>query len=615
MGEKPLIILDNLDSQLRKWNKLAELFQEEVNYNYKILVTSREDDWYNFGGDLSNIKSLNVINLSLKEKEAKEIYLILEKNNKLHESVTNWEESYRAISDRGLLIEYIYLLTHGQMLSERIDEQLKNIGNSPYGKVKCDILRKICLADICGVRLQSSKIFSSFINNITVEPTEILRSLENEYFIRMDDSELHIEGLHPVRSHHIVNNLHEYISLENTILEIVNLIEPVYKSKFYFSIPRLIKPNQNFYNNLVIEMWDSSDLSSCCSALQGVFSGSVQNYFQKNKTYFDKANENGLLLFFSMELNPFMQIPEISTNETSKIDEILKTINPENWTLLHELKNKSTKIDISKSDIYFLSKALYEYIKDKTVLVDFYDVKSFSKICYWLIRMNKQFNLSTNVSLDTLWSKYNKEEFLETLSMIMYTNWLGNNKEYTIFVKNNIKNILTYLRNCTNSISISLDDNNSIHILYPLLLSNIDNANSESVHRINIVCKMLPIYKEYNTTSLKPNITSIFIKYDDSEKHMPARNVISTFNQEFNQLWKKTIYSNYESGSISEWIDYWLKLRRLIIEISKRSYQIIINTLCEKQSKRVIQEINMLISEYQKYFIRVFNFHLSVLKQ
>lgn len=55
-------------------------------------------------------------------------------------------------------------------------------------------------------------------------------------------------------------------------------------------------------------------------------------------------------------------------------------------------------------------------------------------------------------------------------------------------------------------------------------------------------------------------------------------------------------------------IDYWLKLRRLIIEISKRSYQIIINTLCEKQSKRVTQEIIMLISEYQKYFIRVFNF-------
>ena len=67
IGEKPLIIIDNLDSQLSEWNRLAQLFQNEVSYNYKLLITTREDDWYSYSGDLSNVKSLQVIKLSLSE--------------------------------------------------------------------------------------------------------------------------------------------------------------------------------------------------------------------------------------------------------------------------------------------------------------------------------------------------------------------------------------------------------------------------------------------------------------------------------------------------------------------------------------------------------------------
>ena len=67
IGERPLIIIDNLDSQLSEWNRLAQLFQNEVSYNYKLLITTREDDWYNYSGDLSNVKSLQVIKLSLSE--------------------------------------------------------------------------------------------------------------------------------------------------------------------------------------------------------------------------------------------------------------------------------------------------------------------------------------------------------------------------------------------------------------------------------------------------------------------------------------------------------------------------------------------------------------------
>lgn len=73
LGEKILILIDNLDNHLSKWNYLVQLLQSELHCHYKLLITSREMDWYNYSGDLSNIQSLKVIKPVLEEKEAIEI--------------------------------------------------------------------------------------------------------------------------------------------------------------------------------------------------------------------------------------------------------------------------------------------------------------------------------------------------------------------------------------------------------------------------------------------------------------------------------------------------------------------------------------------------------------
>ena len=38
IGEKPLILLDNLDAHLSEWNLLAQLMQTDVAYHYKLLL-------------------------------------------------------------------------------------------------------------------------------------------------------------------------------------------------------------------------------------------------------------------------------------------------------------------------------------------------------------------------------------------------------------------------------------------------------------------------------------------------------------------------------------------------------------------------------------------------
>lgn len=104
LGEKPLILIDNLDSQLSEWNRLAQLLQEEVSYHYKLLITTREDDWYRYSGDLSNVKSIKVIKLALEEKEAEKIYEVLKRANKLHPSISNWRKAWAKVAEKSCLL-------------------------------------------------------------------------------------------------------------------------------------------------------------------------------------------------------------------------------------------------------------------------------------------------------------------------------------------------------------------------------------------------------------------------------------------------------------------------------------------------------------------------------
>lgn len=591
MGEKPLIILDNLDSDFVEWNKLVQILQNKILINYKMIITTREDDWYNYGGDLSNIKSLKVIKPILSEDEAKEIYTKLRKQGNLHFSIRDWRKEFRKVEKKKLLIEYIYLLTHGEMLSERISNQIREISKSESGKIKCEILRKICFADMCGIQISVKKLIKNLKESSFQDYGEILKSLENEYLVKIDGTEKYIEGLHPVRSQHIVCQLHEFIDLEDTILELVNIIDLRYFAKLFFYLPKYVKNKQEFYQELVGKIFNKNDLRCCIDALRGVFSGVIMEYYIANKAAYDEANSRGGLELYSMELNPFIKFKQENLS-VGVLDELREAMpDMRNIDYLCRLRDKTPKIELSQSDIYILCKSIYGILKKYEVFTDITDIISYQKIMYWLINVNSTFNLTDKISLDILWK--NREKYLvETISNIMYIYFYENRIEYDKFVTENMEMILIYLRNITKSMRIYTDlENKKVYVEYILMPSEIDKGNKESVLRLNIVCKMLPFFDVYCAKSIKPKI-DIFSEYeipDDSYKTIPRRNLIIGFHKEFISLWNNTVLSNYEFDSIYEWIEFWLNVREDIVEYLKKSNSF----LCKKLGKKILLVLQM----------------------
>lgn len=561
LGEKPLIILDNLDTHLSKWSELVQLMQTELVSHYKFLITSREIDWYNYGGDLSNIQSLHVIRPTLNETEALAIYNLLKESGRLHSNVAGWQNAWHKIAERQLLIEYVYLLTHGEMLSERISAQMREIGASPAGGAKCEILRKVCFADLCGIRLTIQDLWRSQTTPATEDFGELLKSMNDEFLVHVSAEGQYIEGLHPIRSKHIVDRLHEFVPIDETVLSVIRITKRADFPMLFSHIPEF-EINKDCFARMVELLWDERDLSGYIDAIRGLFSGSVMHYYSENKTAFDDANQHGGLPLIAMEVCPFAHFNEfdISVSTLDKMQEIF----PENKNIAYlcALKDRISPCNLYESDIYSFCNALYEKMQVYSFSATG-DFVSYILICEWVYNIDSKFNLSVNLPLNAIWQRVEAYP-IECVSSAMYCSFCGNREGYNLFIKSNRDKILRYLKHHTNSHRLYIEsEHNAIHVEYILRLSEIKKANDESVSRLKIICKTLPIFDLYCADAIKPtlNMLSAYQTPDDAHKEMPLQNIVIMFHQNLTTLWNKTILSNYEFDTVTEWIAYWFDIR------------------------------------------------------
>ena len=463
------------------------------------------------------------------------------------------------------------------------------ISSSQDGKAKCEILRKVCFADVCGIRLSTKSLFSSQKSNYDSDFGEILKSMENEFLIHITSEGNFIEGLHPVRSKHIVERLHETIPLEETILAVLNIVNFSDIAIFFSHLPEYKFEKKDLYNSVIEEIWNEDELSCLLSALQGLFSGNTLDYYRKNIALFDDANKHGGLYILSSDLCPFMNFTEINEN-ISSIDKMLD-IFPDNSNIayIQKLRDSIPHIQLDHTDFYILC----SYIYNKAMSSDFskiQDTDSLATITEIIYTVNPKFNLAPKILLDKLWMKPQAYS-IECISSFMYISYLANQETYMRFVKNNINKIISYIKEQTKSLRINVDEEyNEIHVEYILRLNNNTQGNKESVSRLTHVCKILPFFTYYSADAIRPKIEFLFPYSlpDDAHKKKPARNLIITFHKNLNSLWIKTILSNYEFDTVSEWLDYWIEVRKLICQLVENCCNFIfIYSLSEKGTKEL----------------------------
>ncbi|WP_449399201.1 hypothetical protein [Chryseobacterium wanjuense] len=83
IGEKPLLIIDGLNTLVESWFEIVSTTRD---FPVKYLLTTRQEDWFRFGADISRI-NLATVDISLSMVEARELFEELKRKHKIHPDI------------------------------------------------------------------------------------------------------------------------------------------------------------------------------------------------------------------------------------------------------------------------------------------------------------------------------------------------------------------------------------------------------------------------------------------------------------------------------------------------------------------------------------------------
>ena len=97
--------------------------------------------------------------------------------------------------------------------------------------------------------------------------------MESEFLVHVNAERGYIEGLHPIRSKHVVDRLHEFLSVDNTAISVIKITGKADLPVMFSHLPEFNLNNDEFFRNIVEVLWDKDDLSNYILAIQGLFQG------------------------------------------------------------------------------------------------------------------------------------------------------------------------------------------------------------------------------------------------------------------------------------------------------------------------------------------------------
>jgi hypothetical protein len=179
------------------WDELVKQLALQKNIN--VLVTVREEDFRRASISGTEIQFAE-IELKFEQQEAEEIYQFLAQSE-IPDQFLDFDDAWNRFGGNGPLMEFVYLVTQGDSLRERLQQQVGRIQDDvrrgQFSDVELHLLRLVAVASSFEARLKLGELVSSLG---LLSPQRTLELLEEEYFLRTSVDGTLLEGIHPIRS-------------------------------------------------------------------------------------------------------------------------------------------------------------------------------------------------------------------------------------------------------------------------------------------------------------------------------------------------------------------------------------------------------------------------------
>lgn len=558
IGESPLVVIDGLNTLLNSWSLLAE---QVANLPVKIIISAREEDWYRYAVDLYKL-SYDIVDIRMDVDEARSIYEQLRKRADLELKYSQWQPAWEQVAASGLLIEYTYLLTQGQMLRERLEGQVKSLARIGANGAFClEVLRIVSVADSLGIKLTTEKVVA-LVGRYTAwngDPYEPLNLLENEYLIKFDNHR--IEGLHQVRSAQLSVILHKFSPVDKTLAGLLQIIDPVYVEQFASGLSGIVEGDFKKFLEDFAPAVSALPYIQIVAFLNGLMYDEPRKFYLLNKKIFDEINERGGIEVFVSDTLPFMQLNTLEKLAESLGDESDKL------KFMVGKKRELSRHDIEGSDLFYFIRLVAFSMKNAD---NVQDLTGLAELVQWFKKAGARHKLDNLISKERLTDAINLQT-IDDVTDLFYCHREFSPAQHEEFVKENFDRIISFFKKGTDTPAVWVDGD-TFAMKYLLKNEKGLQLNEKSFSRVQLAHRLLPNFKVYTTDLIFlsfPDERTYKYPAQEAHKGVSPENLIDDFEVHLNRIWVNTILQNYEAKSVYEWQDEQLSLRKQALNYAK----------------------------------------------
>ncbi|MET3129570.1 hypothetical protein ABID42_004696 [Arcicella rosea] len=508
--EVPTVFVINVNPNSTDW---LQIIKESAHLNHiRFLVAIRNEDWYRASAIGVEFEHKE-IDLSLSKEEAEIIYTKLNERNKITH-FTDFEQAWIQIGDDAPLLEFVYSITQGSSLQNKLKQQIQQLRNEGHQgrNPQIEFLRIVSLADSLGAKIDVSKLDSN------IDYQFIIEKLENEYLVKKSLNGKYIQGLHIIRSQKLVEILFDEFTIykEEYAYECIPLIDE--KDLYLFLLQMfhlgILKPNQyiaDLNSKTIVRNW-----SVYASILKSFIWLGIKEYVENNRKIIDECRGNfgdawivlmSFMFSSNYDRNGMLDILKVDDERREKINDINRRLLPNQnvFNLATELINKLDFPEEGPSTVF--------------------GWKSFGEALFWLKNIPNQkeqlqlFEESKFVAA----FKIMDSKSLSKLMLGMYSYSV----ELDAIRKKYVNIFIEQIKKEFDIIHLSVDDNEvNVHYIIDILENDVDRSTNDFIVGVlDVIRTALPDKKQFNSQGYGHRLQTLAIDIDATHKTMPVENM------------------------------------------------------------------------------------------
>lgn len=548
-----LILLDNAGARTCKWPEVA---RECAALDIPMLVSTRVEDWERYARP--SVANYEMVEPELDLEEARGIFASLEDAGRIHDTVDSPERAFERVGEPHLLMEYVYFITHGRMLEDRLREQVRQFTKNDEDPAKVELLRRAATAAALGVHVRAEELTRGI--DLKNDLQLVLSSMDGEY---IDASETgQVAGLHWVRSNHLMNILHPYRDPAKTALEVFDAVPPEEVPTLVSNALQNAARDPELFLDGLHEKVRSSSLDVLLKVLDGLFEWGERQFVEANRSLFTEVSKLGgtaAAFILSCDFAP--------VSELNVIDRMVETLEDKAGGLV-DLQSIARRVERSERGLH----KVHDFLAKETVSTSSQKLVSESanagRLLDWLASCDLELDCWPEARDALVGETGTFDVPVEDLCMFGQGLYRYDVDGYTQWFSTHESQLLGYLRLHLDCIELSVEEDCVSIRFFPESGESL-GLNEQAMSRLKKLRSALPWCERYSSSAIWTGSFGLKPSVDDTVKNIPPENLPFESDVEKNRIWRTVARNFYLPDTYYAYQKAWSELREVALNFAK----------------------------------------------